>query len=48
MTSYLLSHPDKKPFLVMILQDDDETLDMIQYFLEYCLATGWSVDSVPS
>jgi hypothetical protein len=40
----MLSHPDHKPFLVIILQDDDEVIDMIQEFMEFCLASGWSVD----
>jgi hypothetical protein len=43
-TSYMLSHPDHKSFLVVILQDDDEVVSIIQEFIEFCLTSGWSVD----
>jgi hypothetical protein len=44
IASYRLTHPDHKPFLVIILQDDEETLDVMHDFLEHCRADGWSVD----
>jgi hypothetical protein len=40
----MLSHPDHNPFLVVVLQDDDEVIAIIQDFIASCVAVGWSVD----